>query len=154
MKKTAQAITVAIGAALVLSACSTGINGNPNDKQESKSFSSAKDGAGILPNWIPDSATDIKEVIRTTGSERIIVMKNGTLPNSCKTLPAGQKPVPVDDAESETKANEYRTGPATLQADWWPVGIEQKATSQCGKWWVTVDGDYTYAYSPELKAVI
>ncbi|ALE04886.1 hypothetical protein AL755_04190 [Arthrobacter sp. ERGS1:01] len=108
----------------------------------------------MLPSWIPEQAADIKEVLRTTGSERIIVMKNVTLPSSCKAIPIGQKPAPADDAESHFKAVDYSTGVATLKADWWPAGTEQKASSLCGKWWVTVDGESTYAYSPELKTVM
>lgn len=154
MKKTATMLTSALAAALLLSACNGGVNGNENDKQETKSFASAKDGAGVLPSWIPDQATDIQEVLRTTGSERIIVMKNARLPDSCKAIPEGQKPSPADDAESNIKAADYATGPATLKADWWPEGTEQEAGSLCGKWWVTVRGESTYAYSPELKSVM
>ncbi|WP_218714240.1 hypothetical protein [Arthrobacter sp. BF1] len=154
MRKTSTAIVLALGTALLLSACDTGINGTENDKQETKSFATATDGAGVLPSWIPEKATDIKEVLRTTGSERIITMKNVTLPNSCKAIPAGQKPAPADDEESKFKADDYSTGAATLKADWWPEGTEQKATSICGKWWVTINGESTYAYSPELKTVI
>ncbi|MFB9714536.1 hypothetical protein [Arthrobacter methylotrophus] len=154
MRRTAAAITLSVGAALLLSACNPGVNGNENDKQETKTFATAKDGSGVLPGWIPEQATDIKEMLRSTGFERIIVMKNVTLPNSCKTIPAGQKPAPVDDADGKFKAADYNSGEATLKADWWPAGTEQKASSLCGKWWVTVDGESTYAYSPETKAVI
>lgn len=154
MKRTATVFTLAVGATFLLSACNTGVNGNENDKQETKTFATAKDGAGVLPSWIPEQATDIKEVLRTTGSERIIVMKNVMLPGSCQAIPTGQKPAPADDVESNIKAADYSTGSATLRADWWPAGTEQKANSLCGKWWVTVDGESTYAYSPELKTVM
>lgn len=154
MKKIATILTSTLATALLLSACNGGVNGNENDKQETKSFATAKDGAGVLPSWIPDQATDIHEVLRTTGSERIIVMKNAPLPDSCKAIPKGQKPGPADDAESNIKAADYATGSATLTADWWPDGTEQKAGSLCGKWWVTVEGGSTYAYSPELKSVM
>ncbi|MHA7269875.1 hypothetical protein [Arthrobacter sp. HLT1-20] len=154
MKRTATAFTLAVGAVFLLSACNTGVNGNENDKQETKSFATGKAGAGVLSSWIPEKATDIYEVLRTTGSERIIVMKNATLPNSCKAIPTGQKPAPADDEESNIKASDYSTGPATLKAAWWPDGTEQKASFLCGKWWVTVDGETTYVYSPELKTVM
>ncbi|MET4004784.1 putative small secreted protein [Arthrobacter sp. UYCu511] len=154
MKKISTSIVLALGTALLLSACNTGIDGNGNDKQETKSFATAKDGAGVLPSWIPEKATDIKEVLRTTGSERIITMKNATLPNSCKAIPAGERPAPADDEESKIKAADYSKGAATLKADWWPEGAEQKASSLCGKWWITIIGESTYAYSPELITVI
>lgn len=154
MKRTAAVVALAASTALLLSACNPGVNGNENDKQETKTFATAKDGAGVLPSWIPEQATEIKEVLRTTGSERIITMKNVKLPASCKAIPAGQKPAPADDTESDIKASAYTTSGATLKADWWPSGTEQKASSLCGKWWVTVDGATTFAYSPELKTVM
>ncbi|AJT42460.1 hypothetical protein [Psychromicrobium lacuslunae] len=154
MKRTAAVIALAASSILLLSACNAGVNGNENDKQETKTFATAKDGAGVLPSWIPDGATDIKEVLRTTGSERIISMKNVKLPASCQALPAGQKPTPADDTDSNVKAADFVTDGATLKAAWWPNGTEQKAKSRCGKWWVTVDGDTTFAFSPELKTVM
>ncbi|ABY24873.1 lipoprotein, putative [Renibacterium salmoninarum ATCC 33209] len=155
MKKTITFLALASVTAVSLSACTIGANGNENDKRETKSFSTCADGKKqkVLPSWIPDSATDIKEVIRTTGSERIITMKNGTPPSSCTTIPAGKTALCGDDAESSQKAEDFSADAPSLTADWWPVEIEKNATVLCGKWLVTVEGNNTYAFSPEIKAV-
>lgn len=80
-------------------------------------------------------------------------MKNGTPPSSCTTIPAGKTAPRGDDAESSQKAEDFSADAPSLTADWWPVGIEKKATVLCGKWLVTVEGNNTYAFSPEIKAV-
>lgn len=85
-----------------------------------------------LPSWVPDQATSVKEVIRTTGSERIMRFTSSVdLPDTC---------VP---GEAVTKA-------ATLTADWWPHGQEAKTDQVCDETWhVIVKGDTVYAYKPE-----
>lgn len=154
MNKTLAIIALAAVTAISLSACSAAAQ---FDKRETKTFSSGATGKAeqALPSWVPDGATDIKLMFRTTGAERILTMKNGTLlPTTCTAVPAGQKPVSGDDPDNRYPAKELSNGPATLSADWWPNGTEQKAASVCGRWWVTVDGDKTYAYAPEATNIL
>lgn len=156
MKKTLTITALAV-AALSLSACSSGVDGNPNDKRENRSFDSGKAGKAdqSLPNWVPDEATGIKQVIRTTAGERIMMLENAkNLPETCAAVPEGQKPTSGPDSDSNWGASESSNGPATLSADWWPNGIEQKAKNVCGRWWVTIDGDKTYAYAPETTQML
>ena len=155
MKKTLTIIALAAATAVSLSACGT--LGNTYDKRETKTFSNGASGKadGALPSWVPDGATDIKMMFRTTGAERIMVLKNGSpLPTTCTAVPAGQKPVSGEDSDNAYPAKDFSNGPATLSADWWPSGTEQKASSVCGRWWVTTDGDKTYAYAPETTQIV
>lgn len=156
MKKTLTIVALAAVSAISLSACVPGASSSQYDKSETKTFSSGKAGKAeqALPSWVPDEATDVRLLFRTTGAERIVAMKNAaTLPGTCSAVPAGQKPVSSEDPDSRWPASELSNGPASLSADWWPNGTEQKATSVCGRWWVTVDGDTTYAYAPETTAI-
>ena len=91
------------------------------------------DADARLPGWVPDQAQSVSEVIRTTGSERILRYTSaGTnLPGAC--LP-GAAP---------------KTAP-TLTADWWPHGQETKTDKICDAVWnVSTDGTTVYAYKPE-----
>jgi hypothetical protein len=86
-----------------------------------------------LPGWVPDRAQSVSEVIRTTGSERILRYSSaGTeLPGTC-----------VPSAAPKTAP--------TLSADWWPQGQETKTTKVCDAvWHVSADGTTVYAYKPE-----
>ncbi|MEV6896345.1 hypothetical protein [Amycolatopsis sp. NPDC051372] len=86
-----------------------------------------------LPSWIPDDATAVTEVIRTTGSERILRYTPGAsgLPATCVKGPA-----------SATRA--------TLSADWWPAGQEHRTDRVCDTdWHVIADQGLIYAYKPE-----
>lgn len=86
-----------------------------------------------LPDWVPDQAKSVTEVIRTTGSERILryTLAGAGLPATC--LPG----TPTKTA-------------ATLTADWWPKGHEAKTDRLCDKdWHVLTEGDTVYAFKPE-----
>lgn len=106
-----------------------------------------------LPTWVPDEATDIRGVFRTTGDEMILTMDvdQGALPDTC---------TPVDDAHplvaqpdrGDLTADDYRTD-ATLQASWWTPGQEQDATLLCDGWWVGTRDGALFAFTPELKAI-
>lgn len=157
MKKIVIAMPLTTAALVIaLTSCTPGLNDSNPDKQETKTFAAGADGNkdGSLPRWVPDSASDIKEVIRTTGSERIMSLRNAPIPSSCTAVQQGQKPRSGDDTDSPFKAEEFVTTAPTLRADWWPQGIEQKAQAICGKWWVTVQDGTTYAYSPERKVMV
>jgi hypothetical protein len=91
------------------------------------------DSDAQLPGWVPDQAKSISEVIRTTGSERILRYTSAgtTLPGSC--LPSAAP----------------KTAP-TLTADWWPHGQETKTDKVCDAvWHISTDGTTVYAYKPE-----
>ncbi|MFD9895682.1 hypothetical protein ACFWY9_40595 [Amycolatopsis sp. NPDC059027] len=86
-----------------------------------------------LPDWVPDTAKSVTEVIRTTGSERLLRFTLDD-PASLSTCAPG-KP----DAK-----------PATLTADWWPSGQEGRTDRVCATaWHVLVQGNTVYAYAPE-----
>lgn len=138
---------------LALTGCNVGVDGNPNDKQQAVSFESGKKGkdddSSKLLGWVPDQASDIKEIVPTTGNERILMMKNAQdLPPDRQQIPGGQSLAPMDNPDNRgQKAADFSAGPATLSADWWPSGTEEKAIIMCGKWWITQAGDITYAYT-------
>ena len=152
-------------AAAALSGCTAlGIE-SKYDKTATHEFSTGTAGKekAVVPAWVPDQATELKEVQRTTGNERILRMKYaGTLPDSCTAIGAVGKPTDAELAaglghESDIKAadipdlvaKQYRT--PLLSADWWPTGQENKSTHLCGKWWVSADSGLLYAYSPETQ---
>jgi hypothetical protein len=86
-----------------------------------------------LPDWVPDQATSVTEVIRTTGSERLLrfTSTDAGLPDTC---------VPGEAAKTA----------ATLSADWWPGGQESKTDQVCDEdWHVYIDADVIYAFRPE-----
>ncbi|MEU4672454.1 hypothetical protein AB0F91_31875 [Amycolatopsis sp. NPDC023774] len=91
------------------------------------------DADARLPSWLPDDATAVTEVIRTTGSERILRYTPGDsgLPATCVKGPA-----------SAIRA--------TLSADWWPAGQEHRTDRVCdADWHVIADEGLIYAYRPE-----
>ncbi|MBB5852191.1 hypothetical protein ACFQ05_02815 [Amycolatopsis umgeniensis] len=89
-----------------------------------------RDKDARVPEWVPDRATSITEVIRTTGSERLLRFVGGELPATC---------VPGAAA----------TQAATLAAQWWPQGQESRTDKVCGDWHVLVQGGDVYAFKPE-----
>ncbi|WP_353709376.1 hypothetical protein ABRQ22_09775 [Cellulosimicrobium sp. ES-005] len=152
------ALTLAAGAALLLSACgSIGEAVAENRAGHTKTYEFATGEAGkadgVLPDWVPDSATDVREVVRTTGDERILSMTAdlGALPASC-TAVSSEHPLEPRPERGDLTADDYRTA-ATLEAAWWEAGTEQGATAMCGKWWVGAQDGRLYGFAPELKVV-
>ncbi len=154
-------------AALALTGCSAlGIE-STYDKSSSHDFATGAEGKEkkVVPSWVPDEATNLKEVVRTTGNERILRMEfGGALPESCASIAETGKPSEAElsaglDAEDPAAAQElaervesqYQT--PLLAADWWPTGQEGKTTHLCGKWWVSQEGGHLSAYTPELKGI-
>lgn len=137
------------------------------DKTSSHEFATGVDGKSnsVVPVWVPDQATELKEIQRTTGNERILRMKHaGALPDSCLALARTGKPTDEEIAaglghEPDLKpadipdavANQYRT--PLLSADWWPTGTEDQSTHLCGKWWVSLDTGVLYAFAPEQRKI-
>ena len=53
-----------------------------------------------MPDWVPDGATEIKEVQRTTGHERIFTLTlDGPLPDSCLPVTTPGRPSAEEIAE-------------------------------------------------------
>jgi len=128
-----------VTAVVALAGCglSEAVSENRNGHVKTVGYASGEEGKANeearLPDWVPDQARSLTEVIRTTGSERILrfTAAEAGLPDAC-----------VSGAAAETAA--------TLTADWWPRGQESKTDQVCdGDWHVYVEGDAVYAFSPE-----
>ncbi|KZB81562.1 hypothetical protein [Amycolatopsis regifaucium] len=89
-----------------------------------------RDKDARLPEWVPDKAASVTEVIRTTGSERLLRFTGGELPDLCVPGPAAPRT-------------------ATLIAPWWPQGQESRTDKVCGEWHVLVQDGAVYAFKPE-----
>lgn len=110
---------------------------NGNGHVKTVGYASGEEGKANqdarLPDWVPDQASSVLEVIRTTGSERILrfTSADADLPADC-----------VPGAATTTTA--------TLTADWWPLGQETKTDQVCDdEWHVYVERDTVYAFKPE-----
>jgi hypothetical protein len=130
---------IGVGAALVvtLTGCGLkeGIDENANGHVKTVGFASGAEGKNDrdtrLPGWVPDQAQAVTEVIRTTGSERLLKFTTAALPATC-----------VLGAPTKTAA--------TLTADWWPRGAETKADRICDQDWHVFAADgAVFAYKPE-----
>ncbi len=159
--------TWAVLASLALTGCSAlGIE-SKYDKSASHEFATGTEGKEkkVLPAWVPDEATNITEVVRPTGNERILRMDHtGALPPSCVAmsetgqptlaeLAAGlelEDPAPMQEIAERVDA-QYQT--PLLAAHWWPTGQENLTTHLCGKWWVSKDSGSLTGYTPELKGI-
>ncbi|MEV6909569.1 hypothetical protein [Amycolatopsis sp. NPDC051071] len=135
MKITAVAVTVA-GAAVALTGCGLkeGLTEKANGHVRTAGYATGAEGKRDqdvrLPDWVPDKAESVTEVVRTTGSERILRFTGGNLPATC---------VPGAAAAQS----------ATLVADWWPRGLESRTDKVCGEWHVLVQDGDGYAFRPE-----
>ncbi|PQZ96421.1 hypothetical protein CQ018_03990 [Arthrobacter sp. MYb227] len=154
-------------AVLALTGCGAIDLGPKYDKTATHEFDSGAAGKQqqVLPRWVPDEATNIKEVIRSTGNERMIRMDYaGAIPSACKTIEGPGKPtseeiaaglkiegIAVDKDLTEYMKNQYET--PLLSADWWPTGQETKTTHLCGKWWISQQDGILNAYTPESKTI-
>ena len=135
------ALGAGIAVLAAVSACGVGdsLQETSNGHVKEVSYDTGKIGkandSARLPSWVPDDAQSVKEVIRTTGSERLLRYQAGAsdLPGSCQPGPA------------EAKA-------PTLAADWWPNAEHQRMTKICDGWHVAVETDGVYAYRAEVVA--
>jgi hypothetical protein len=140
--KTARITEVAVAgitAVVALAGCglSDAVTEKSNGHVKTVDYTNGKEGKdnkeARLPDWVPDQATSVSEVIRTTGSERILrfTAADTGLPATC-----------VPGAAAKTAA--------TLTTDWWPHGQEGKTDQICDDdWHVYVDADTVYAFKPE-----
>lgn len=134
--KITAAVIAAATATVALSGCGLkeGLTEKANGHVKTVGYATGAEGKrdkdARLPEWVPDGAASVTEVIRTTGSERLLKFTGGTLPAVC---------VPGAAAEQQ----------ATLAAEWWPPGQERRTDKVCGEWHVLVQGADVYAFKPE-----
>ncbi|MCD2107324.1 hypothetical protein O4214_23615 [Rhodococcus erythropolis] len=141
--RTLSVVAAAVGAAALVTSCSGTFDkfddSKAYKKTETFSFARTSNGIDTLPSWVPAGATDIDEIIRTTGNERILRMKANVAEidhNICTALPT------------------VETRPASLSAQWWPAGIEKSSSFQCGDWYVGEKDSFVYGYRPESLGFI
>ncbi|MGF0118700.1 hypothetical protein ACQFYA_20605 [Promicromonospora sp. Marseille-Q5078] len=119
------------------------------------SYDSGRSGkdADVLPAWVPDGATDVQGVFRTTGDEVILTMDADvtSLPADCRSVDADH-PLVATPARDGLTTDDYRTD-STLKAGWWTTGQEQDATLVCDGWWVGQADGALFAFTPELTGV-
>jgi len=141
--RTVAVIAASAGAALLATSCSGTFDkfddSKAYKKTETFSFARTSNGIDTLPSWVPAGATGIDEVIRTTGNERILRMTANIAEidhNVCTALPA------------------VEARPASLSAQWWPVGVEKSSSFQCGDWYVGQTDSFVYGYRPETLGFV
>lgn len=140
--------------------------GDRYDKTQSYAFDDMldDDARQILPAWVPSTATDIAEVQRTTGHERIFTLALAEpLPSGCVELATPGEPTSDELRAGLTESGwreaevdgileaQHRT--PLLEADWWPAGQEKKTTHLCDKWWVSQEDGQVWAFTPETRVV-
>ncbi|GAB3370220.1 hypothetical protein [Amycolatopsis echigonensis] len=136
-------LLTATGIAALAAVASCGLGASVEEKSnghvKAVSYDTGKQGKANpdarLPSWVPDDAKSVTELIRTTGSERILRYQPGLsgLPELCKP------------GKAEAKA-------PTLTADWWPAGEHKRMDKDCGGWHVAVEADGVFAYQAETVA--
>ncbi|MET9266774.1 hypothetical protein [Amycolatopsis sp. NPDC004079] len=138
-----KAVLAATGIAALATVASCGLGSSIEEKSnghvKAVSYDTGKQGKANpdarLPSWVPDDAKSVTELIRTTGSERILRYQPGPsgLPSLCKP------------GKAEAKS-------PTLTADWWPAGEHKRTDKDCGGWHVAVENDGVYGYQAETVA--
>lgn len=136
-------LLTATGIAALATVASCGLGASVEEKSnghvKAVSYDTGKQGKANpdarLPSWVPDDAKSVTELIRTTGSERILRYQPGL-----SGLPALCKP-----GKAEAKA-------PTLTADWWPAGEHKRMDKDCDGWHVAVEADGVFAYQAETVA--
>lgn len=136
----------ALGLLVTLAGCGSindSLNERANGHTKQYTFEKARQGtdSDVLPPWLPDSATHVKEVMRTTGNERILTATLG--PNSRL-----KKCLTKNDKSGLDSFNQ-----STLRASWWKNRSADEANATCGKWSIAVKGDTVFAFVPESPEV-
>lgn len=164
-KKYLSMMALVIPGTLLLSGCNVGdLAQDKYEQSASKEAKTSQEGvaSGLLPRWVPHGGTDVKLEQRSTGHERIFVMDyTGSLPSGqCTELAATG--IPSKKEMTKSYAKDPRTKDmsvddlvtfATLEADWWPQGAEERTTALCGRWWVHQDAGKLYAFAPDVSGV-
>jgi hypothetical protein len=147
--------SAAAGVVLALSACAgpvtQALRGAPEPRTASWATGADGKAAGALPDWVPDTAADVRLAERRDGEERILSMRTtvGALPEACVPV-SGEEPLTPRPAGADP--GDFRRV-STLRADWWPTEQEQSATWMCGPWWVGEKEGTLYAFTPERREV-
>ncbi|WP_420113296.1 hypothetical protein [Pseudactinotalea sp.] len=142
----------------LLTGCGLGEALNDGDTKERHADTGAEGKeSGLLADWIPDDASDVSVMQRTTGSERLLTFTfEGDLPPECVAIATPGEP--TDDELEASYATDPRTADTplsrwsrtpTLEADWWPEGQLAETTHLCGRWWVSNDEDTVYGFGAE-----
>jgi len=113
--------------------------------------------SGLLADWVPDDARDVRVMQRTTGSERLLTFTyDGEIPADCLAIETVGAPTEAELEESYAtdprsaafEVDRWTTTP-TLEADWWPAGQEEDTTHLCGRWWVSASDETFYAFAAD-----
>ncbi|PWD49668.1 hypothetical protein C8046_02025 [Serinibacter arcticus] len=114
---------------------------------------------GLLAGWIPDDASDVSVMQRTTGSERLLTFRHsGRVPAECLPIESAGSPTTAELEEAyatdlrtqEWPVQDWTTVP-TLEADWWPAGQETRTTHLCGRWWVSQEAETFYGFAASQR---
>lgn len=148
------AASLGLGLTVTLTACGSfqeGLSERAAGHTKTYSFDTGKQGKAdkVLPDWVPDDATEVQEVIRTTGSERILTMRSSVdaLPDTCEVVDADTPLEPRPEYTTEA-SKDFRSD-STLKATWWSKGQEAQSTHMCGAWWVGEKDGSLFAFKPE-----
>lgn len=113
--------------------------------------------SGLLADWVPDDASDVSVMQRTTGSERLLTFTYaGDMPADCEPIETVGAPTEAeleasyatDPRSAALEVDRWSTMP-TLEADWWPEGQHTATTHLCGRWWVSAEDETFYAFAAE-----
>lgn len=113
----------------------------------------------LLAAWVPDDASDVSVMQRTTGSERLLTFTyDGDMPADCLAIETTGSPTTqelrdayaTDLRTAESDVEDWTTTP-TLEADWWPEGQEDSTTHLCARWWVSASDDTFYAFAADQR---
>ena len=153
---------------LALTGCSALGFESKYDKQSSYEFDSGVEGKDqkVLPEWLPNEAVNVKEIVRSTGNERILrAGLAGALPPGCAAIAETGNPTPAElsaglerqqpssTAEEIKEQLDSQYQSPLLSAEWWPTSQENQTTRLCGKWWVSQEGGTLSAFVPESKVI-
>lgn len=149
-------LSLAALATLTLTACGGVVtNAFGRSQDGTASFASGTEAKAdrSLPDWVPDSATDIRFKARAGGAERITAMRAtlDDLPDDCVPV-SEQEPLRPRPEQQDAAPSDFRTV-STLSADWWPAEEEQGATMMCGAWWVGEHDGVLYGFTPEKRTM-
>ncbi|GMA31559.1 hypothetical protein [Litorihabitans aurantiacus] len=156
--------TLAAVALLALTGCSTfsdlgdSLSGSDTKEHSVDTGAEGKESQ-LLASWVPDDASDVKVMQRTTGSERLLTFTHdGDLPADCTAIATPGTPTEEELAASyatdartaDFPVEDWTTTP-TLEAEWWPEGTIEGTTHLCGRWWVSTSGSTVYGFAASQK---
>lgn len=160
LHRTLTLTAVALGL-LAVSACGDLADSLSGSDTKPHAVDSGAEGkaSGLLAAWVPDDATEIQVLQKTTGSERLLAFSyDGDLPEECFAIDDDGAPTEeelersyaTDLRTADSEVGEWSTDP-TMEADWWPAGQHRQTTQLCGRWWVSHSGDTYYGFAAEFR---